>query len=102
MGDFKAKRLALERAIAIYMAEGPFSVNSFDIPAGTRGCETDTIDYVTDKHQQAHSWPSSTQLKKQTFKVLFRLPYKFPLFPINEEFEVRYNNHYWFTKVPGN
>ena len=36
MRDFKARRLALERAITIYLAEGPFSTTSFELSAGKK------------------------------------------------------------------
>ena len=36
IADFKAKRLALERAITIYMSEGPFSTTSFELSAGKK------------------------------------------------------------------
>ena len=100
MADFKARRLALERAITIFIAEGPFSTSSFDIEAGHRGCETETLDYVSESLQQSQSWPSWANMKRKETKVIFQLPYDVPFLNRDQEFDLKYNNGYWYTKFP--
>ena len=88
--DFKGKRLALEKAITFFIAEGRFSVSSFELKAGKRGCETETLRYLSSDLAQSHTWPKWEDIKIAPFKVFFTLPFDVLMFKRNLELEVRY------------
>eukprot|EP00058_Branchiostoma_floridae_P002323 XP_002587811.1 hypothetical protein BRAFLDRAFT_92260 [Branchiostoma floridae] len=50
------RRLALGRAIAVYLEEGPLLSTDFLLPAGEPGCETATLAYLDDRHSGSPTW----------------------------------------------
>jgi hypothetical protein len=97
MKDFKARRLALERAISIYMNEGPFSTSSYEIPAGEVGCESETLDYIHTHDDSSRTWPTADEIKNKEFKIYFLLPYDMPMMHSDQELEVKLMKGYWYT-----
>ncbi|XP_019635210.1 PREDICTED: uncharacterized protein LOC109478192 [Branchiostoma belcheri] len=69
------RRLALKRAIGVYLLEGPFVPSEFQIPAGEPGCETAELMF-DDSDVSSPSWDELTGGNE--FKVIFDLPYKIP------------------------
>ncbi|CAH1802432.1 unnamed protein product [Owenia fusiformis] len=63
--QFDMRRLALERAIAVYMEEGPIPSTEQLIPAGRPGCDTSFTAF--DKS----SFPTWENLKSGPFRVIF-------------------------------
>ncbi|XP_078607293.1 uncharacterized protein LOC144879573 isoform X3 [Branchiostoma floridae x Branchiostoma japonicum] len=72
------RRLALNRAIAVYLEEGPFLSSDFQIPAGEPGCETSDLVLLDDSTAGAPSWQE--MISGQEFKVVFSMPYDIPRF----------------------
>ncbi|CAH1264044.1 SCUBE3 [Branchiostoma lanceolatum] len=72
------RRLALKRAIAVYLEEGPFLSSDFQIPAGEPGCETAELALLEDSIVGAPSWQE--MISGQEFKVVFEMPYNIPRF----------------------
>ena len=97
--DFQSKRLSLERAENVYMTEGPFSRSSFEIEGGNPGCESDVLDYQGKEDNKL--WPSWESMKKDIFKVVFKLPFDLPNLKSDTELLVRLHEDSWFYKLPG-
>jgi hypothetical protein len=97
--DFTAKRLSLESAERTFMAEGLRSTNSFQLPGGEAGCETETIDYIG--ISKSNTWPSWKEITSGPFKVVFRLPRDLSFIKAKSEFIIRLYDNMWFTKSPG-
>eukprot|EP00058_Branchiostoma_floridae_P005553 XP_002591041.1 hypothetical protein BRAFLDRAFT_69406 [Branchiostoma floridae] len=72
------KRLALKRAIAVYLEEGPFLSSDFQIPAGEPGCETAELALLEESTAGAPSWQE--MISGGEFKVVFSMPYSIPHF----------------------
>ncbi|CAH1268597.1 Hypp3919 [Branchiostoma lanceolatum] len=72
------RRLALKRAIAVFLEEGPFLSSDFQIPAGDPGCETAELVLLEDSISGAPSWQE--MISGQEFKVVFEMPYNIPHF----------------------
>ncbi|XP_035674669.1 uncharacterized protein LOC118414613 isoform X2 [Branchiostoma floridae] len=72
------KRLALKRAIAVYLEEGPFLSSDFQIPAGEPGCETAELALLEESTVGAPSWQE--MISGGEFKVVFSMPYSIPHF----------------------
>ncbi|XP_066263560.1 uncharacterized protein [Branchiostoma lanceolatum] len=67
------KRLALERAIAIFMEEGPVPTTDFHLKGGTPGCETKALKVKGGPAGSTH--PTWLELiNGDTYKVIFDLP----------------------------
>ncbi|KAL9951279.1 hypothetical protein ACROYT_G043917 [Oculina patagonica] len=66
--SIEKRRESLEKAIRVYMEEGPISVSEITLPAGSPGCQTDNF-----KYQQSAgkvSWKAMTEEGK-VFIVIF-------------------------------
>ncbi|XP_066303955.1 uncharacterized protein [Branchiostoma lanceolatum] len=72
------RRLALKRAIAVYLEEGPLRSSDFQIPAGQPGCETAELVLLDDSINGAPSWQE--MISGQEFKVVFEMPYNIARF----------------------
>ncbi|CAH1226468.1 Hypp105 [Branchiostoma lanceolatum] len=67
------KRLALERAIAVYMEEGPVPTTDFHLEGGTPGCETKALKVKGGPAGSTH--PTWLELiNGDTYKVTFDIP----------------------------
>ena len=99
--DMDKKKLALERAESIYMAEGPSSTSSFDIDGGPSGCELDSLEYLNGNDKIMKTWPTWAMTHKTNFKAIFEMPEDLPSIPRNAEFIVKYFRNRWYTKTPG-
>ncbi|XP_078589276.1 uncharacterized protein LOC144869684 [Branchiostoma floridae x Branchiostoma japonicum] len=66
------KRLALERAIAVYMEEGPIPTTDFHLSGGRPGCQTE--DLIVEAGDAGVSHPSWLDLiNGDTYKIVFDL-----------------------------
>ncbi|XP_066274625.1 uncharacterized protein [Branchiostoma lanceolatum] len=72
------RRLALKRAIAVYLEEGPLLSSDFQIPAGEPGCETAELVFLDDSINGAPSWQE--MISGQEFKVVFDMPFNIARF----------------------
>ena len=81
------KFIALAKAEAIYMAEGPISTTSFDVKSGEPGCETETLQF--EESENAKTWPSWEGMKHETFAVVFDFPGIFDLEETKLEFPIK-------------
>ncbi|XP_035682767.1 uncharacterized protein LOC118420163 [Branchiostoma floridae] len=96
------RRLALKRAIAVYLEEGPFLTSDFQIPAGKPGCETAELAILEESTAGAPSWQE--MMSGQEFKVVFNMPYNIPHFLIARavlNLKYRSKSHSWLTIRPG-
>ncbi|CAH1247884.1 Hypp8046 [Branchiostoma lanceolatum] len=67
------KRLALERAIAVYMEEGPIPTTDFHLDGGKPGCQTEAL--VVKGGEAGVTHPSWIELiNGDTYKIFFDLP----------------------------
>ncbi|XP_035682322.1 uncharacterized protein LOC118419823 [Branchiostoma floridae] len=99
---FTEKRLALKRATAVYLEEGPFLSSDFLIPAGEAGCETAELAVLEESNAGAPSWQE--MMSGQEFKVVFILPYNIPNFLLARtvlNLKYRSRSHSWLTIRPG-
>eukprot|EP00058_Branchiostoma_floridae_P004870 XP_002590358.1 hypothetical protein BRAFLDRAFT_76619 [Branchiostoma floridae] len=96
------RRLALKRAIAVYLEEGPFLTSDFQIPAGKPGCETAELAVLEESTAGAPSWQE--MMSGQEFKVVFNMPYNIPhLLTARAVLNLKYRSksHSWLTIRPG-
>ncbi|XP_035690604.1 uncharacterized protein LOC118425679 [Branchiostoma floridae] len=94
------RRLALERAIAVYLEEGPFVSADFSIPAGEPGCETSELALLHDSNVGAPRWQD--MISGGEFNVIFDLPADIPNFLVSKyAVRVKYVKHRWLTMRDG-
>ncbi|XP_078599632.1 uncharacterized protein LOC144874877 [Branchiostoma floridae x Branchiostoma japonicum] len=92
------RRLALKRAIAVYLEEGPFLSSDFQIAAGAPGCETAELALLDESTVGAPSWQE--MISGGEFKVIFSMPHSIPHFldaraAVNVKFRSASDN--WLT-----
>ncbi|XP_078657546.1 uncharacterized protein LOC144903369 [Branchiostoma floridae x Branchiostoma belcheri] len=94
------RRLALERAIAVYLVEGRLISADFSLPAGEPGCETSELALLHDSNVGAPSWQD--MISGGEFNVLFDLPVDIPNFLVaRSSVRLKYAKHRWLTMRDG-
>ncbi|CAH1802433.1 unnamed protein product, partial [Owenia fusiformis] len=92
--QFDKRRLALERAIAVYMEEGPIPATEQLIPAGRPGCDTS----VTAFNKKSFStWKSL--ISGSPFRVIFDMERNIPgIVYYNDIVQVSLKSKRWYTQ----
>ncbi|KAI8490960.1 hypothetical protein Bbelb_313790 [Branchiostoma belcheri] len=75
---FTKRRMSMNRAIAVYLEEGPSLLSDFQIEAGSPGCETAGLILLDESDVGAPSWQE--MISGEEFKVVFDMPYDIPNF----------------------
>ncbi|PAA55510.1 hypothetical protein BOX15_Mlig022132g2 [Macrostomum lignano] len=99
--DLNKRRISLERAIGVYMAEGPFPTSSFELKAGEPGCEEATLGTVSASMASKSRVMSYAELKKSPFLIAFDLPQPVPnLIPMKAKYRIIFKDGIWFATEP--
>ncbi|CAH1233427.1 Hypp738 [Branchiostoma lanceolatum] len=100
-GAMDKKRLALERAIAVYMEEGPVPTTDFHLEGGSPGCETKALKIKGGPAGSTH--PTWLELiNGDTYKVIFDLPENINYnLQKNTEVVLVYAENRWTCYAPG-
>ncbi|XP_035660233.1 uncharacterized protein LOC118404941 [Branchiostoma floridae] len=95
------KRLALERAIAVYMEEGPIPTTDFHLKGGNPGCQTEALTVKGGDTGVAHpSWLDL--INGDTYKIFFDLQKDINSdIKKNTEAYVVYSENRWNCHAPG-
>ncbi|KAI8491792.1 hypothetical protein Bbelb_305970 [Branchiostoma belcheri] len=94
------RRLALDRAITVYLEEGPLLSTDFLLPAGEPGCETATLAYLDDSHSGAPTWAELVSGAEST--VIFDMPYDIAsILQAREILTLKFHNNRWFSVRTG-
>ncbi|XP_019614665.1 PREDICTED: uncharacterized protein LOC109462550 [Branchiostoma belcheri] len=95
------RRLALGRAIAVYLEEGPLLSTDFLLPAGEPGCETATLAYLDDSHSGAPTWAELVSGAEST--VIFDMPYDIAsILQAREILTLKFHDNKWYSVRTGN
>ncbi|XP_078600320.1 uncharacterized protein LOC144875283 [Branchiostoma floridae x Branchiostoma japonicum] len=90
------RRLALGRAITVYLEEGPVLSTDFLLPAGEPGCETATLAYLDGSNSGAPTWDEL--VSGDEFTVIFDMPYGISsILQAWEMMTVKFKNNRWFS-----
>ncbi|XP_066271929.1 uncharacterized protein [Branchiostoma lanceolatum] len=94
------RRLALKRAIAVYLEEGPFLSSEFSIPGGEPGCETAEMILQDGTNRAAPGWDH--MISGHEFKVIFDMPSNIPGFlAAQASLNVKFVFNKWLTVREG-
>lgn len=98
--DIERRRLSLEKAIGVYMAEGPFPTSSFELKGGQAGCEEDTMAQFELFHN-ASAPLTFAELTKEPFIIAFNLPESVPdMMTPQAKYTMVYRFDRWFAVEP--
>ncbi|XP_078666604.1 uncharacterized protein LOC144908685 [Branchiostoma floridae x Branchiostoma belcheri] len=90
------KRSALQRAIAVYLEEGPSPSTDLFIPAGAPGCETAELVLLDGSNTGAPSW--NIMSTGEEFTVIFDMPANIPnLLFAKDSVHVKHVFNKWLT-----
>uniref|UniRef100_A0A1I8J970 MACPF domain-containing protein n=1 Tax=Macrostomum lignano TaxID=282301 RepID=A0A1I8J970_9PLAT len=99
--DLDRRRISLERAIGVYMAEGPFPTSTFELKGGEPGCEEATLGALRAANKGKSAVLKFSEMKKYPFLVTFDLPEAIPgLIPKQSKFRLIYRSGMWFATEP--
>ncbi|XP_066264147.1 uncharacterized protein [Branchiostoma lanceolatum] len=94
------RRLALGRAIAVYLEEGPLLSTDFLLPAGEPGCESATLAYLDDSHSGSPTWAELVSGTEST--VIFDMPYDISsILRAQEILTLKFHDNSWFSVRTG-
>ncbi|XP_078578146.1 uncharacterized protein LOC144863058 [Branchiostoma floridae x Branchiostoma japonicum] len=94
------RRLALGRAIAVYLEEGPLLSTDFLLPAGEPGCETATLAYLDHSHSGSPTWAELVSGAEST--VIFDMPYDISsILQAQEILTLMFYDNNWFSVRSG-
>ncbi|XP_035667450.1 uncharacterized protein LOC118410076 [Branchiostoma floridae] len=90
------RRLALGRAITVYLEEGPVLSTDFLLSAGEPGCETATLAYLDGSNSGAPTWDEL--VSGDEFTIIFDMPYGISsILQAWEMMTVKFKNNRWFS-----
>ncbi|XP_035690560.1 uncharacterized protein LOC118425668 [Branchiostoma floridae] len=90
------RMLALERAIAVYLEEGPLVSSDFSIPAGEPGCETADLAFSDEPNSGFPTWEE--MINGEEFIVHIDMPYNIPRFlQAKKSLHLMFLNGRWMT-----
>eukprot|EP00058_Branchiostoma_floridae_P021020 XP_002606510.1 hypothetical protein BRAFLDRAFT_91906 [Branchiostoma floridae] len=90
------RKLALGRAITVYLEEGPVLSTDFLLPAGEPGCETATLAYLDGSNSGAPTW--AELVSGDEFTIIFDMPYGISsILQAWEIMTVKFKNNRWFS-----
>ncbi|MEE4248891.1 MAG: MAC/perforin domain-containing protein, partial [Kangiellaceae bacterium] len=98
--DMERRRMSLEKAISVYMVEGPFPTSSFELPAGETGCEEATLATFS-SFGNFKSVMKFSELKSSPFILAFDLPLPIPgIATPQAKFKMGMKGPLWFAIDP--
>ncbi|PAA75732.1 hypothetical protein BOX15_Mlig017717g9 [Macrostomum lignano] len=99
--DLDRRTISLEKAVAVYMAEGPFPTSTYELEAGQSGCEEKTLAQIDTLDSKSKPL-TFLQLKTAPFLISFDLPEEIPnLLQRQAKYAVVYRGDRWFATEPG-
>ncbi|CAH1233419.1 SCUBE3 [Branchiostoma lanceolatum] len=94
------RRLALERAVTVYLEEGRLLSTDFLLPAGEAGCETAMLAYLQGSKNGVPTWKEIIGGKE--FTVIFDMPYDVPgILQAQDVLQLKFIGHMWFSTRKG-
>ncbi|XP_019614331.1 PREDICTED: uncharacterized protein LOC109462237 [Branchiostoma belcheri] len=94
------KRLALQRAVTVYLEEGRILSSDFLLPAGEAGCETAMLAFLQEDNTGVPTWEDMTGGKE--FTVVFDMPYDIPgILQAQDVLTLKFYRHKWFSTRKG-
>ncbi|XP_019617679.1 PREDICTED: uncharacterized protein LOC109465000 isoform X3 [Branchiostoma belcheri] len=90
------KRLALERAVTVYLEEGRLLSSNFLLPAGEAGCETAMLTYLQGDNKGVPTWKEMIGGKE--FMVIFDMPYDIlAIIKARDVLQLKFSRHMWVS-----
>ncbi|XP_035693983.1 uncharacterized protein LOC118428115 [Branchiostoma floridae] len=90
------RRLALARAVTVYLEEGRLLSSDFLLPAGEAGCETAMLAYLQGSKNGVPTWDE--MIGGNEFTVIFDMPYAIPgILHAQDVLELKFVSHMWFS-----
>ncbi|XP_019620680.1 PREDICTED: uncharacterized protein LOC109467177 [Branchiostoma belcheri] len=94
------RRLALQRAVTVYLEEGRILSSDFLLPAGEAGCETAMLAFLQEDNTGVPTWKDMTGGKE--FTVVFDMPYDIPgILRAQDVLTLKFYRHKWFSTRKG-
>ncbi|XP_019617061.1 PREDICTED: uncharacterized protein LOC109464494 [Branchiostoma belcheri] len=94
------RRLALQRAVTVYLEEGRLLSSDFLLPAGEAGCETAMLAFLQEDNTGVPTWEYMTGGKE--FTVVFDMPYDIPgILLAQDVLTLKFYRHKWFSTRKG-
>ncbi|KAI8486042.1 hypothetical protein Bbelb_361420, partial [Branchiostoma belcheri] len=98
--SMKKRRLALQRAVTVYLEEGRILSSDFLLPAGEAGCETAMLAFLQEDNTGVPTWEDMTGGKE--FTVVFDMPYDIPgILQAQDVVTLKFYRHKWFSTRKG-
>ncbi|KAI8491970.1 hypothetical protein Bbelb_303430 [Branchiostoma belcheri] len=94
------RRMALQRAVTVYLEEGRILSSDFLLPAGEAGCETAMLAFLQEDNTGVPTWEDMTG--GQEFMVVFDMPYDIPgILRAQDVVTLKFFRHKWFSTRKG-
>ncbi|KAI8493808.1 hypothetical protein Bbelb_281550 [Branchiostoma belcheri] len=94
------RRLALQRAVTVYLEEGRLLSSDFLLPAGEAGCETAMLAFLQENSTGVPTWEDMTGGKE--LMVVFDMPYDIPgILQAQDVLTLKFYRHKWFSTRKG-
>ncbi|XP_078695713.1 uncharacterized protein LOC144924459 [Branchiostoma floridae x Branchiostoma belcheri] len=94
------RRMALQRAVTVYLEEGRILSSDFLLPAGEAGCETAMLAFLQEDNTGVPTWKDMTG--GQEFMVVFDMPYDIPgILRAQDVVTLKFFRHKWFSTRKG-
>ncbi|KAI8516907.1 hypothetical protein Bbelb_054880 [Branchiostoma belcheri] len=94
------RRLALQRAVTVYLEEGRLLSSDFLLPAGEAGCETAMLAFLQENSTGVPTWEDMTGGTE--FTVVFDMPYDIPgILRAQDVLTLKFYRHMWFSARKG-
>ncbi|KAI8493784.1 hypothetical protein Bbelb_281310 [Branchiostoma belcheri] len=94
------RRLALQRAVTVYLEEGRILSSDFLLPAGEAGCETAMLAFLQEDNTGVPTWED--MIGGQEFMVVFDMPYDIPgILRAQDALTIKFFRHMWFSTRKG-
>ncbi|XP_078696167.1 uncharacterized protein LOC144924633 isoform X2 [Branchiostoma floridae x Branchiostoma belcheri] len=94
------RRLALQRAVTVYLEEGRLLSSDFLLPAGEAGCETAMLAFLQEDNTGVPTWEDMTGGKE--FTVVFDMPYDIQgILRAQDVLTLKFYRHKWFSTRKG-
>ncbi|KAI8493883.1 hypothetical protein Bbelb_282300 [Branchiostoma belcheri] len=94
------RRMALQRAVTVYLEEGRILSSDFLLPAGEAGCETAMLAFLQEDNTGVPTWEDMTGGKE--FTVVFDMPYDIlGILQAQDVLTLNFYRHKWFSTRKG-
>ncbi|KAI8516797.1 hypothetical protein Bbelb_053780 [Branchiostoma belcheri] len=94
------RRMALQRAVTVYLEEGRILSSDFLLPAGEAGCETAMLAFLQEDNTGVPTWEDMAGGKE--FSVVFDMQYDIPgILLAQDVLTLKFFRHLWFSTRKG-